>query len=197
MANASAVVPVSIRRGTLLALLLAWAGVGQAQPEALFGGEEETVGAAALPEPQDDRRLRSRVVKMDLARIERARAAASEERAALRVEAPKAVLRKMERRAGATLNLNLFDDATFTAVVDRTARTFSGGYSVSGHLAGDPYGHVTLVVNGETVAGTVHSRGRTFEISSAGEGHYRVTEVELPPFECEVLRLPGASDEPR
>ena len=45
---------------------------------------------------------------------------------------------------------------------------------------------MTLVVNGETVAGTVRLPGETYHIRSMGEGLYAVSEVEEPPLNCEV-----------
>ena len=62
---------------------------------------------------------------------------------------------------GTTLTFNLFDDVVVTGMVERTAPTFSGGYSVAGHLVEEPLGTMTLVVNGEAVAGTVRLLGET------------------------------------
>ena len=53
------------------------------------------------------------------------------------------------------LTLNLFDDAVFSGIVERTAPTVSGGYVLSGRLDGVALGTFTLVVNGGVVAGTV------------------------------------------
>ena len=74
----------------------------------------------------------------------------------------------------------------FTGIVERTAPTFSGGYSLSGRLVGEPLGGLTLVVNGETVAGTVRTLGRTYQIRSVADGLYAISEVEPTPLECLV-----------
>ena len=83
------------------------------------------------------------------------------------------------------LRLNLFEDATFTGLVERTAPTFSGGYSLSGQLAGVEMGTVTLVVNGDVVAGTVRTPDATYRIRPAGGGLHAVSQIDpsrLPPL---------------
>ena len=76
--------------------------------------------------------------------------------------------------AQAKLALNLFPDAEYEAIVDRTEKTFSGGYSLSGSLAGEPLASVTLVVNGTTVAGSVRTSQATYRIRSVGVGRYAI-----------------------
>ena len=77
------------------------------------------------------------------------------------------------------LTLNLFDDASFTGLVQSVAPTFSGGYSLSGPLAGVEMGTMTLVVNGEVVAGTVRTPEATYRIRPAAGGLHVVSEVDL------------------
>ena len=77
------------------------------------------------------------------------------------------------------LTLNLFDDASFTGLVQSVAPTFSGGYSLSGPLAGVEMGTMTLVVNGEVVAGTVRTPEATYRIRPAAGGLHAVSEVDL------------------
>ena len=95
---------------------------------------------------------------------------------------------------GTTLTFNLFDDVVVTGIVERTAPTFSGGYSVAGHLVEEPLGTLTLVVNGETVAGTVRTVGETYHIRSVGDGLYAISEVEEPPLNCGVDALHAETD---
>ena len=71
--------------------------------------------------------------------------------------------------------------------MERTAPTFSGGYSVSGRLVGNSPGTLTIVVNGQTVAGAVRTLGGTYRIPSVGGGRYTISEVKEPPLDCEVL----------
>ena len=77
------------------------------------------------------------------------------------------------------LTLNLFDDASFTGLVQSVAPTFSGGYSLSGPLAGVEMGTMTLVVNGGVVAGTVRTPEATYRIRPAAGGFHAVSEVDL------------------
>lgn len=175
----------------LLVFALGWTSVGEAraQPEALFESvDERSSGVRDLATPHAGM-VRSRLVTMDLGRVERARAAAAE-RTTLRLEAPQADGRAPEPLRAATVPLNLFEDTFVKAVVERTGPTFSGGYSVSGSVSGDPLGSVTLVVNGDTVVGTVRSGGRSFEVVSVGDGRYLVSEFERRPFECGVADFP-------
>ena len=140
----------------------------------LFGTAAHPVvstGLQAVEMPTDDLALRTRAASIDFDLLERARTSAA------------------RGTDSATLRLNLFDDAAFTGVVKRTAPTFSGGYSLSGGIAGDPLGSVTLVVNGGTVAGTVRTVQGTYRIRSAGSGRYAISEVDRSTlgFECEVV----------
>ena len=80
--------------------------------------------------------------------------------------------------AAAELELNLFDDAAFTGIVERTAPTFSGGYVLSGRLAGMEYSTMTIVVNGGVVAGRVWTPRATFRISPAGGGLHAIRQVD-------------------
>ena len=168
----------------------------EAQRRGLFSAVNRAV--AQLDSPAlaslDAATLRRRVVTMDLGRLQRARAAASVlPRSLVRTKAvsPPGGGRDAAPASDATLTLNLFRDVVFTGIVERTAPTFSGGYSISGRLVGKPPGTLTLVVNGETVAGTVRTLGGTYRIRPLGGGRYAVSEVEEPPLDCEVLKPEG------
>ena len=148
----------------------------EAQSAALFSAVTQP-SAPSLPPAVRARTLRSRVVTMDLEQVQagHTKDAASSTRSSSPAPAP-----------GTTLTLNLFDDVVVTARVERTAPTFSGGYSVAGHLVEEPLGTLTLVVNGETVSGTVRLPAETYQIRSMGDGLYAISEVEEPPFNCGV-----------
>ena len=73
-----------------------------------------------------------------------------------------------------------------TGLVEHTAPTFSGGYSLAGQLLEEPLGTLTLVVNGATVAGTVRSPGALYDIRSVGGGLYAMRELDESPLECRV-----------
>ena len=89
------------------------------------------------------------------------------------------------------LTLNLFDDASFTGLVRSVAPTFSGGYSLSGPLAGVEMGTMTLVVNGEVVAGSVRTPEATYRIRPAVAGLHAVTEVDLSRLPPPGEPIPG------
>ena len=137
----------------------------------------------------DDTTLRRRMVTMDLDRLQRARAAVRR-RSLVPTKAVSPLRGKRDAVAAsnATLILNLFEDVVVTGIVERTAPTFSGGYSVSGRLVGNSPGTLTIVVNGETVAGAVRTLGGTYRIRSAGDGRYTISEVKEPPLDCKVLK---------
>ena len=113
------------------------------------------------PEDAAPLTLRSRLVRIDFGQLDLARADAG--------------------RSDDELNplaLNLFDDAFFTAHVHHAAPTESG-YVLSGPLVGEPFGTLTLVVNGTVVAGTVRTLEGTWRIRTAGAGTYRIRQVDL------------------
>ena len=60
----------------------------------------------------------------------------------------------------APLSLNLFGDAALEARIDATHPTPDGGYTLSGTLAGLPFGRVVLAVNPRALAGVVHAPGQ-------------------------------------
>ena len=152
------------------ALLTALAVSGAAgQPGGLF---REVAPAAAVAGPDlsavsDSITLRRRLVAIDFGQLTPpADTAAAVPGGAL--AAPSGVL-----------TLNLFDDASFTGLVESVAPTFSGGYSLAGPLAGVELGTMTLVVNGDVVAGTVRTPEATYRIRPAGGGLHAVSEVDL------------------
>lgn len=84
--------------------------------------------------------------------------------------------------AGATAPVNLFDE--WDVVFEREEKTASG-YALSGRLAGDPLSAVTLVVNGDAVAGMVNSVEGTWLIRSRGAGGVEIRKSEGE-FRCGV-----------
>ena len=116
-------------------------------------------------EPIQDRELRSRAVRVDLARLAVAR-------------------NEVSLGGDSRLRLNLFDDVDLQAVIERTAET-RYGYSLSGRIDGDSQGSVTLVVHGDILAGAVHSRQGNFVISLRNGAVHTVRETSED-FECGV-----------
>ena len=83
------------------------------------------------------------------------------------------------RRISPTVLLNLFDGIAYAAVFERAEAT-SSGYSLTGRLSEVGFGTVTLVVDGDIVAGTVRTPQATYAIRSAGLRIHSVREVEPP-----------------
>ena len=77
-----------------------------------------------------------------------------------------------------SLELNLFDDAVFTGLIERTAATFSGGQVLAGRLVSVEGGTLTLVVNGTVVAGTVRAPEATYRIRSVGNGLHAISQID-------------------
>ena len=130
--------------GLSLGLRLALGGLpAHAQPPALFSAvEADATAHAATPTAEADISgptiLRQRLVALDSALLATARTTGQAQTATL-----------------PTLSLNLFADTVFPATITRVEATRSGGYALAGHLNSHPLSTFTLVVNGDTVAGTV------------------------------------------
>lgn len=67
------------------------------------------------------------------------------------------------------LLLNVRESVDLDVVVERTAPT-KWGYSLSGRVAGEHMGFVTLVVHDEAVAGSIWTPDSTYELSYLGDG---------------------------
>ena len=155
-------------------LALPAAGVGASESAGLFSPEREAAPPRAAsrrlrPEAPGGgggiRRgafrpsgLRSRVAEIDLGRLEAARLGA-------------------EGRGAARLRLNLFADAGFDVVFERSAPTTSG-YALTGRIEGEPLSTVVLAVNGEWVSGTVWSRSGRYAVRPLGGGVAEVRQLD-------------------
>ena len=154
--------PASLVASILLVALPASEIAGQ--PSGLFQSVAPTAAApgGGSVTPPDSPTLRRRLVSVDFGQL-----------------VPFAATAEAGGAAGPrSLRLNLFDDAVFTGLVERTAPTFSGGYALSGRLAHVEMGTVTLVVNGAVVAGTVWTQEATYLIRPAGGGLHAVSQVD-------------------
>ncbi len=180
------------RRLSALAVLLLWgwpAEEAAGQPGGLFTAASPSAAdidvVRTAPDPLT---LRRRLVTIDLGQLSPAPDTAARAATAGIEIAPRGVL-----------TLNLFEDAVFTGLVERTAPTFSGGRALSGRLAGIEMGTMALVVNGDVVAGTVRTPEATYRIRPAGNGLHAVSQVDLsqlPPLGEPILRRPLGSDVP-
>ena len=104
------------------------------------------------------------------------------------------------------LRLNLFADAEFEAVIERTEPTASG-HTLTGRLANDPLSTVVLAINGDYIAGTVWLSDGMYDIRTLGAGAAVIRQLdpaalgrcgvgEAPPEHqpdvSPVLRLPDS-----
>jgi len=160
------------RCSTALAVaLLSVLAAGEAAGQSGLFREVAPAGAVAGPDlsaVSDSITLRRRLVAIDFGQLTPPADAAAAVPGGAAAAVPSGVL-----------TLNLFDDASFTGLVQSVAPTFSGGYSLSGPLAGVEMGTMTLVVNGEVVAGTVRTPEATYRIRPAAGGLHAVSEVDL------------------
>ena len=95
-----------------------------------------------------------------------------------------AVRDDIESVGAGRLVLNIADGVGLYVVVERTATT-KWGYSLSGRVAGDGVGFVTLVVHEDAVAGSIWTLEAEYELSSLGGDVHALRDVtNAPPFEC-------------
>ncbi|MBI3161353.1 MAG: S-layer homology domain-containing protein [Chloroflexi bacterium] len=100
------------------------------------------------------------------------------------------------RKAGSgyEIELNLFPDVAYTGVIDRVAQYTPTSTSWTGTLKGRELSYFYLVVSNGTFIAHVASQDGIYEVSSAGNGVYRVTQIDqskLP--EKDDIRIPPAS----
>ena len=92
-------------------------------------------------------------------------------------------------RAATMSPLNLFDE--WPVVFERVEKT-SSGYALSGHLTLRPLSSVTIVVNGDDVAGIVNSDQGTWHVQSRGDGIVEIRKQEET-FRCGTQPAVGES----
>lgn len=105
--------------------------------------------------------MRSRTVGIDFGQLTAARDAVSQQNST-------------------NLKLNLFADAEFEAVFERTTPTESG-YSLSGRLKDMPLSTVTLVVNSNVVAGWIQTLDAVYAVRTAIDG-YVIRQMDMSNF---------------
>ena len=96
-----------------------------------------------------------------------------------------AAARNAVEGAGAgRLQLDVKDGLRLDVVVERTAPT-KGGHSLSGRVAGESVGFVTLVVHEEAVAGTIWTPNAAYELEHIDGGVHTLREVtNAQPIRC-------------
>jgi hypothetical protein len=89
---------------------------------------------------------------------------------------------------GATLTLNLFADTTLTAVLDHIDPKSNGMIWV-GHVDGVKSSTVTLVTEGDIVAGNIVMPGSTFAVRYAGGNVHAINQIDQSAFAPELPPL--------
>ena len=85
------------------------------------------------------------------------------------------------------LVLNLFDDAAYTVIRQSRIARGEDFYSWSGSVKGDPLGRALLVYRQGRITGSVHAKGRLFEIrplKQGGQAIYEIDQSAFPPEGC-------------
>ncbi len=77
----------------------------------------------------------------------------------------------------AEIALNLFPDATYTAVIDQMQQE-GDTYTWVGHLKGVETSEFTLVYAAGVFAGHFASPGSVYEVSSAGGEFYEIVQID-------------------
>ncbi|MBI4774627.1 MAG: hypothetical protein HY788_10690 [Deltaproteobacteria bacterium] len=95
--------------------------------------------------------------------------------------------------AGAVVDLNLFDDVEFPAVLERLDPLASGGFTWVGRLENVDRSLVTLVVENDIVMGNIALPGGVmYQVRYAGNGVHAVREIDQSMFPPEAEPIPAA-----
>lgn len=170
----------SWRHQVCMALLLAFPAidVGAAEGTGLFSADVEAIPLHQTPkrlpngeslregglrgeaagELASSPELRSRIAAIDFGQLAAARSEVAQGRPS-------------------NLRFNLFADAEFEAVIERTEPTASG-HTLTGRLADDPLSAVVLAVNGDHIAGTVWSPDGMHDIRTLGAGPAVIRQLD-------------------
>jgi peptidyl-Asp metalloendopeptidase len=137
---------------------------------------EETGPGASRPDPVE--RDLPRLFAASPAGLEPAKAYPEEIRARLNAVEPSLLADGGAALAGAArFELNLFDDASFTAEVDRSESQGPGRFTLNGHLAGVEGGYFILTYADGMVSVTAYDPERGYyEMEPAGDGVVKVSE---------------------
>ncbi|MCP4541020.1 MAG: hypothetical protein GY832_28120 [Chloroflexi bacterium] len=93
------------------------------------------------------------------------------------------------------LELNLFEDVAFTAILDRAKSNPSGSLSWIGHLEGVEYGSVILVVKDGVMVGSVKMPGALYQVRYVGDGVHAIHEMDSAAFPPELEPMSAAASE--
>ena len=91
---------------------------------------------------------------------------------------------KSSNQYSSSLELNLFDDAIFKAVLDRREVRSETSFVWLGHIEGVENSQVTLAVEGGIMAGNIRIRQSLYQVRYIGEGThvlYQIDPTAFPP----------------
>lgn len=97
-----------------------------------------------------------------------------------------------EAEVGDTILLNLFDDATYPAILERKESTKPDGYAWIGYLDRVEHSQVVLIVGGGQVAGNITLPGAFYEVRYVGDDVHAIYSIDQSafPLEAEPLSPP-------
>lgn len=91
---------------------------------------------------------------------------------------------------GLNLNLNLFDDVTLTAVIDKTESVFAGSQSFIGRVAGIEQSSVILSICDGVMSGSISVPGASYQVRYVGEGVHAAYEIDPSAYPREAQPIP-------
>src|SRR5688572_710963 len=156
----------------LVSIWLSFASLVSAQSSGLFKQDDSASAVASPPAALPDRAARrSRLVTVDLSQLER---------------------RDISAGRPASLELNLFEDTSFTAVLNRVDPT-TRGFVWSGRIPDLPMSTVSLATDDGVMHGLVLTPQSTYLVRFIGNGLYTIDEVDQDTFPPEAEPVPMAA----
>src|SRR5688572_8489674 len=153
----------------LVSIWLSFASLVSAQSSGLFKQDDSASAVASPPAALPDRAARrSRLVTVDLSQLGRRDTS---------VDRP------------ASLELNLFDDTSFTAVLDRVDPT-TRGFVWSGYIPARPMSTVSFATEDGVMHGVVLTPQSTYVVRFIGNGLHTIDEIDENAFPPEAEPVP-------
>lgn len=86
---------------------------------------------------------------------------------------------------GDVLRLNLFEDTSFTAVLDRVESRPPNAFTWVGHIEGVAHSQVTLAVEDEVMSGNITLPKTFYQVRYAGNGVHAIYQIDQSAFPSE------------
>jgi hypothetical protein len=87
---------------------------------------------------------------------------------------------------GDAVAMNLFEDATYTAILDRKEAALPEGYTWIGHLEGVEYSQVILTVGGGQMTGNIALPGALYQVRHVGDSIHAIYQIDQAAFPHEA-----------